>query len=140
MRDYRGESRTTVIGLIDGNGEQKLKFNSCIRRNKLLNWKLLSVGKYPVGHQIRIRRTKSFFSVAELLKMTGEVNVDPKNKGVFDATKKNWDENYLDIEQFKVKKRLEQYNVVTRKKVKKSNYPTVFPLFTVYFITSKLAY
>jgi len=58
--------------------------------------------------------------VVDLLKLTGQVDFDPKNKGVFDATKKNWVENYyLDPKQMnKVKQQLEQYDTGTRKKVK----------------------
>jgi len=56
--------------------------------------------------------------VVDLLKITGQVDFDPRNKGVYDATKKNWVENYyLDPEQMnKVKQQLEQYDVGTRKK------------------------
>jgi len=56
----------------------------------------------------------------ELLKLTGEVDFDPKNKGVFDATKKNWAENYdLDLEQInKVKQQLDQYDVGSARKKK----------------------
>jgi len=50
--------------------------------------------------------------------MTGQVDFDPKNKGVYDATKKNWAENYdLDDHQInKVKQQLDQYDVGARKK------------------------
>jgi len=45
------------------------------------------------------------------------VDFDPRNKGVYDATKRNWENYYLDPEQInRVKQQLEQYDVSTRKK------------------------
>jgi len=50
-------------------------------------------------------------SIVDLLKMTGQVDFDPKCKGVYEATKKNWETYDLDLDQInRVKQQLEQYD------------------------------